>query len=169
MEGGDEAGDAPRIVEKATAVIAVPVVSSNRTVPDDRPASLTTVTTIAPRMSPTAPPMNPMSAASMTSSRTIRVRLPPMARLIPISRVRSAIDIAIVLTTDRPPTSRLIRAIPTRIEFRIEVAPPICLSKSLPVIVEMPGTSALIRVGERLDVLPGLRIDDHRGRDVRRR
>ena len=78
-----------------------------------------------------------------------------MARLIPISRVRSAIDIAIVFTTDRPPTRRLIRAIPTRIELRIDVAPPICLSKSLPVIVEMPGTSALIRAASASMSWPG--------------
>ena len=71
-----------------------------------------------------------MSADSVTSSRTIRRRPPPIARLIPISRVRSATDIAIVLMTDRPPTARLIRAIPTRIEFRIAVADPICRSKS---------------------------------------
>ncbi len=145
MEGGTKPAIAPRIVEKATAVIAVPSVSSKRIVPDERPASFTTVTTIAPRMSPMAPPRNPMSAASMTSSRTIRVRLPPMARLMPISRVRSAIDMAIVFTTDRPPTRRLISAIPTRIELRIEVALPICLSKSLPVIVATPGTCAVIR------------------------
>ena len=77
-------------------------------------------TTTAPRMSPIVPPMNPISADSVTSSRTIRKRLPPIARLMPISRVRSAIDMAIVLMTDRPPTARLIRAMPTRIELRID-------------------------------------------------
>ena len=52
-----------------------------------------------------APPRKPISADSVTNSRTIRARLPPIARLMPISRVRSAIDIAIVFTTERPPTS----------------------------------------------------------------
>ena len=64
--------------------------------------------------------MKPIRADSVTSSRTIRKRLPPMARLMPISRVRSAIDIAIVLMTDRPPTTRLISAMPTRIALRID-------------------------------------------------
>ena len=103
-----------------------------------------------------APPRKPISADSVTNSRTIRARLPPIARLMPISRVRSAIDIAIVLTTERPPTRRLISAIPTRIELRIAVAPPICLSKSLPVIVATPGTSALIRAASASTSWPGV-------------
>jgi hypothetical protein len=49
------------------------------------------------------------------------------------------------LTTDSPPTSRLIRAMPIRIELRIEVAEPICWSKSLPVIAPTPGTAASMR------------------------
>ena len=103
----------------------------------------------------------------MTSSRTIRVRLPPMARLIPISRVRSAIDIAIVLTTDRPPTSRLISAIPTRIELRIEVARADLLVEVLAGHRRDAGDLGLDPGCERLDVLTRLRVDDHRGRDVR--
>ena len=99
-----------------------------------------------------SPPMNPMRADSVTSSRTIRRRLPPMARLMPISRVRSATDIAIVLMTDRPPTTRLMRATPTRIELRIDVADPICSSKSSPVIVATSGIAASMAVG---DLPPG--------------
>ena len=90
-----------------------------------------------------------------------------MARLMPISRVRSAIDIAIVLTTERPPTTRLMRAIPTRIELRIEVAPPICLSKSLPVIVATLGTWALISAATVCGFVPGRRVDGQPGRDLR--
>ena len=146
MEGGDESGDcAEDRREEHGRDAPCQSVSSNRTVPDDRPASVATWTTTAPRASPITPPMNPMSAASMTSSRTMRKRLPPIARLMPISRVRSAIDMAIVLMTDRPPTTRLISAIPTRIELRIAVADPICLSKSLPVIAVTVGTCASIR------------------------
>ena len=113
--------------------------------------------------------MKPISADSATSSRTIRERLPPIARLMPISRVRSAIDIAIVLTTDRPPTTRLISAIPTRIELRIDVAAPICWSKSLPVIVATFGTWASIRSASTSGSTPGVGIDGHRRRRGRTR
>ncbi len=88
--------------------------------------------------------MRPMRADSATISRRIRQREAPIARLIPISRVRSATDIAIVLTTDSPPTSRLMSPMPTRIELRIAVEEPISLSKSAPVMVETPGMAAVI-------------------------
>ena len=74
-----------------------------------------------PRRGPTpiTPPMVPITPASVMSSRTIRRRLAPIARLMPISRVRSATDIAIVLMIDRPPTIRLMRPMPTMIELKI--------------------------------------------------
>ncbi len=75
---------------------------------------------------------------------------------MPISRVRSAIDIAIVLTTDRPPTARLMSAMPTRIEFRSDVAAPICWSKSLPVIAATFGTCASIRSASTSVSTPGV-------------
>ena len=78
-----------------------------------------------------------------------------MARLIPISRVRSATDMAIVLMTDSPPTARLISAIPTRIELRIEVAEPIWLSKSLAVIGSRSGAVARISVAIVSGSVPG--------------
>ncbi len=67
-----------------------------------------------------------------------------MARLMPISRVRSAMAIAIVLMTERPPTMRLMRAMPTRIELKSDFTEPICLSKSAPVMVARPGIPASI-------------------------
>ena len=67
-----------------------------------------------------------------------------MARLMPISRVRSATDMAMVLMTERPPTSRLMRPMPIRMALRIDVADPICLSKSLPVMGVTPETAASI-------------------------
>ena len=62
--------------------------------------------------------------ASATSSRMIRRRDPPMARLMPISRVRSVTLMAIVLMTDRPPTTRLMTATPTMIALKIRVVRP---------------------------------------------
>ncbi len=57
-----------------------------------------------------------------------------MARLIPISRVRSATDIAIVLIVDRPPTRRLSIAIPVRTIEKMALKLPSMASKSLPVM-----------------------------------
>ena len=85
-----------------------------------------------------------MTADSVTISRRIRQRDAPTARLMPISRVRSATDIAVVLTTDRPPTMRLMSPIPTRIALKMLVVEPICLSKSLPVIALVLGSAAVI-------------------------
>ena len=103
VDRGEEARDGSQDGAERDGGDRGPAVRSNSTVPDDLPASLPTSTTSAPRTSPTTPPMNPMSADSATSSRTMRARPPPIARLTPISRVRSATDIAIVLMTDRPP------------------------------------------------------------------
>ena len=100
--------------------------------------------------------MSPMRADSTTNSRTIRARLPPMARLMPISRVRSAIDIAIVLMTDRPPTTRLMSAMPTRIALRIDIDEPICLSKSAPVMVVTSGRAVLISAATVSGSVPGV-------------
>ena len=85
-----------------------------------------------------------MTPASATSSRTIRLREPPMARLMPISRVRSATLIAIVLMTDRPPTIRLMAATPMMIALKIIVVAPTVSSNSAPVMVALFSTAASI-------------------------
>ena len=65
-----------------------------------------------------------------------------MARLMPISRVRSLTDMAIVLTTDRPPTIRLIRPTPTMIPPRRFAIEPTDSSNSLAVTVVTFGSDA---------------------------
>ena len=70
----------------------------------------------APIASPVRPPTNPMRADSATNCRMIAPWLAPMALRMPISRVRSATDIVIVFTTDRPPTSSEISAMPKMID-----------------------------------------------------
>ena len=99
--------------------------------------------------------MSPMIADSIRISRRMRQRDAPMARLIPISRVRSATDMAIVLMTERPPMTRLRRPMPIRIALSIEVAAPICWSKSLPVIVVMPAILASISSATVSGLTPG--------------
>ena len=94
---------------------------------------------MAPSARPIRPPMRPIRPASATSSRMIRRREPPMARLMPISRVRSVTLMAIVLMTDRPPTTRLMSATPMMIALKITVVDPTCWSKSALVrVVTLP-------------------------------
>ena len=87
-----------------------------------------------------------MTPASATISRTTRERLAPIARLMPISRVRSATLMAIVLMTERPPTIRLMSATPTMIALKIMVVVPTCWAKSALVTAVTLSTDALIRV-----------------------
>ena len=101
--------------------------------------------------------MSPMSPASATSSRMIRRREPPMARLMPISRVRSATLMAIVLMTDRPPTTRLMTATPMMIALKIAVEAPTCSSNSAPVMVALFSTAPSICAATVVDVGSGLR------------
>ena len=68
-----------------------------------------------------------------------------MARLMPISRVRSVTLIAIVLMTERPPTTRLMSATPMMMALKIRVVDPTCWSKSALVIVVTWSTSASMR------------------------
>src|SRR6185312_14900821 len=79
-----------------------------------------------------------------TSSRTMRRPEPPMARRMPISRVRSATLMAIVLITDRPPTMRLMAATPMMIALKITVVAPTVLENSAPVMVALFSTAASI-------------------------
>jgi hypothetical protein len=65
-----------------------------------------------------------------------------MARLMPISRVRSATLIAIVLMTDRPPTIRLMAATPKMIALKIVVVAPTVSFHSAPVTVALFSTVA---------------------------
>ena len=83
-----------------------------------------------------------------------RAREPPIARLIPISRVRSATDMAIVLITDRPPTIRLIRATPTMIALKIATDEPTTSSNSVAVIADAFGMSASIRAARASTSVP---------------
>ena len=113
--------------------------------------------------------MRPMRPASATSSATIRRREPPIARLIPISRVRSLTDIAIVLTTDRPPTIRLMRPTPTMIPPRRFAIEPIDSSNSLAVTVGHVRQRRFELRRRAADVGTGLRVDDDVGDRLRRR
>ena len=87
-----------------------------------------------PIASPISPEMSPIAEASNTISRRMRQREAPMARLMPISRVRSATAMAMVLIVERPPTSRLSIATPVRTSVKMALNVPSNASKSLPVM-----------------------------------
>src|SRR3954451_25319015 len=135
----------PRAVAKMTAETAVVAVRLKSTVPEASPAPFPSATAIAPRPRPRRPPRKPMRPASATSSPMIRRRRPPIARLIPISRVRSLTDMAIVLTTDKPPTTRLIKPTPTMMPLRRLAIEPIVWSNSLAVTAVTLGKDASMR------------------------
>ena len=69
------------------------------------------------------PPMPQSMAASMRNWMTMLLRSAPMARRMPISRVRSVTVTSMMFMMPMPPTSRLMAAIPPRIR---EIMP-ICL------------------------------------------
>ena len=83
-----------------------------------------------------------------------------MARLMPISLVRSATLIAIVLMTDRPPTTRLMMATPMMIALKMAVEAPTCSSNSAPVIVALFATAPSISRRNVVDVRAGIGIHD---------
>src|SRR5688572_18378404 len=74
LHGGTIPAALPRIALNPTANAAVPTVRSNRIVPEARPASFATRTTVAPRARPRMPPIRPIRPASATRSRMIRRR-----------------------------------------------------------------------------------------------
>ena len=104
--------------------------------------------------------MRPMTPASATSSRMIRPREPPMARLMPISRVRSATLMAIVLMTDRPPTMRLTAATPMIIALKIPVVAPTLSLNSAPVMVALFSTLASMADATAAKSAPSARVHD---------
>ena len=93
-----------------------------------------------------------MNAASVISSPMIEPRDAPMERLIPISRVRSATLMAIVLITDRPPTTRLIRATPRMMALNIATVDPNAWSKSSAVVACTCPTPLLDRPRQSADI-----------------
>ena len=94
-----------------------------------------------------------MTAASETNSRTMRRRELPMARLMPISRVRSVTLMAIVLMTERPPTMRLMIPTPKMMALKMVVVLPTCCAQSaLVTVVRLP--SALMRVASSAGSVP---------------
>ena len=86
----------------------------------------------------------------------------PTARRMPISRVRSNTDIAIVFVTPIPPTisARIETIQPVEMISRLEVSTLIAWPGS--VIAAMPGERCLQPLGDRLHVLAELHVDADR-------
>ena len=116
-----------------------------------------------PSPQPTASAIRQMPRASETIIAPIRSEGQPTARRIPISRVRSNTDIAIVLVTPIPPTisARIETIQPVEMISRLDVSTLIASPGS--VIDGDPGVVALEPLRHRLDVLAELDRDADRG------
>ena len=123
--------------------------------------------TIQPSTTPATPPKNPIADASIRKMRRMSPSLPPIAFMIPISRVRSRIDITIVFMMPSDDTASAIDPIRLRTMSRMMNAALGALQR----VVQRERREALL-LDLILDVLGALRMlhfDDERVVGLRRR
>src|ERR1700694_1792557 len=147
---------APRPTENRTATITRRQVSRNRVRFDEAVAALIRLVKPQPSSNPMPPPIPPINIASSRYSRRMWPTLAPTAFFNPISRTRSVTAINIVLITDRPPTTRAIRAAPVVMAVKIALPELKLATSTLGLVALTPETSALILSASLSRSTPGL-------------